>query len=129
MGILHGDPTLRAGLSCYWLQLLKARGKMTRFSVVLPRVVFAHEKYFCQVGREFIGLCFEFPLPPMRWRGDDGLGALIGTLSNPNASARAFDFVDARKRLIGASFVEPNHPPRVSTFQQRVQAVLQPYWM
>lgn len=81
------------------------------------------------VGREFIGLCFEFPLPPMRWRGDDGLGALIGTLSNPNASARAFDFVDARKRLIGASFVEPNHPPRVSTFQQRVQAVLQPYWM
>lgn len=78
------------------------------------------------VGREFIGVCFEFPLPPLRWRGDDGLGALVGTLSNPNASQRAFDLVEARRQLIGLAFVEPNHPHRVQNFCQRVQSVLQP---
>lgn len=78
------------------------------------------------IGREFIGVCFEFPIPPFRWRGDDGLGALVGTLNNPNRSQRAFDLVNARKKLIGASFVEPNHSPKVQNFQNRVQAVLQP---
>lgn len=77
------------------------------------------------IGREFIGICFEFPIPPFRWRGDDGLGVLVGTLNNPNAAQRAFDLVNARKKLIGAPFVEPNHPLNAQTFQNRVQAVLQ----
>jgi hypothetical protein len=69
------------------------------------------------IGREFIGLCFEFPLNAGRvWRGSWRRGALIGSLSNAPGLPSGFRVVSARK-LLAHSFIVPKMPLNVLDFQ------------
>lgn len=86
------------------------------------------------LGREFIGLCYEFPIssepahvilrrPQWRWRGDRKLGALVATLPSVIGRPSAFRLVSA-KNLIAHPWVEPSNPAFVSAFQRDVMDVL-----
>lgn len=81
-------------------------------------------------GREFLGLCWEFPTenPSSRqwqWRGQRRLGALVGTLAGVPSIPSAFELVDARQ-LIARPFVEPRRHSEVNRFQQEVVMALTP---
>lgn len=86
------------------------------------------------VGREFIGLCYEFPCANRnefmtqggwRWRGRYKLGAIVATLSALPSASSAFNLVVARG-LIARPYVEPSKVFNVARFQQEVVSVLRP---
>jgi hypothetical protein len=78
------------------------------------------------IGREFLGLCFEFPCgqPGLanrgwRWRGGMQLGAFVGTLSSLPKVPSAFQLV-ARRDLLARHLIEPSQTNAVLGFQQEV---------
>ncbi len=82
------------------------------------------------VGREFIGLCFEFPIDDGQgdwmWRGKKRLGVFVGTLAGLPNTPSAFQLV-ADKKLIAQSHVQPSLLTNVQAFQREIIAVLRPY--
>ena len=82
------------------------------------------------VGREFIGLCFEFPIESddsnWAWRGTKRLGVFVGTLAGVPNTPSAFRLV-ADKKLIAQSHVEPSQPSNIQAFQREVIGALRPY--
>lgn len=87
-----------------------------------------------EVGRAFLGLCWEFPSQDWLhswphhwvWRGQPNLklGALVGTLHNISAQNSAFALVDARD-LIARQSVEPRQQTtNVAQFKQDIRSAL-----
>lgn len=85
------------------------------------------------LGREFLGLCLEFPsnLTGSRWtfRENEKSGALVASLTNLPRMPSAFQLVQQRLRgstLIAEPFVEPAQASRIANFQNQVVNVLRP---